>query len=83
MGFESFENLAALRMVKASLSTKLSTLSADPMIDGALKVLTNYSGISSLTLSFIQFGALPVDCLATTDAFERPIIALFLSYRCK
>lgn len=43
MGFESFENQAALRMVKASLSTKLSTLSADPVIDGALTVLTDYA----------------------------------------
>jgi hypothetical protein len=58
MGFESFENRAASRMVKASLSTKLSTLSADPMIDGALKVLTNYAGTllkeeSTLSLSYL------------------------------
>jgi hypothetical protein len=31
----------------------------------------------------MQFGVLPVDCLATIDAFEMPIVAPFLSYRCK
>jgi hypothetical protein len=58
MGFESFENRAALRMVKASLSTKLSTLSADQMIDGALKVLTDYAGTllqEESALSFVIF----------------------------
>jgi len=58
MGFESFESRAALRMVKASLSTKLLTLSADPMIDGALRALTDYAGTllkeeSTLSLSYI------------------------------
>jgi len=58
MGFESFESRAALRMVKASLSTKLLTISADPMIDGALRALTDYAGTllkeeSTLSLSYI------------------------------
>ena len=58
MGFESFETRAASRMVKASLSTKLLTLSADPMIEGALKALTDYAGTllkeeSTLSLSYV------------------------------
>jgi hypothetical protein len=45
-------------MVKASLSTKLST--ADPVIDGALTVLTDYAGTllmeeSTQTLSYLCY----------------------------
>lgn len=45
-------------MVKASLSTKLSTLSADPMIHGALKVVTDYAGTSLKERSMLSLAYL-------------------------
>jgi hypothetical protein len=57
-GFESCENKIKKRIVEGSLRTKMVLRSADPMIDDALKHITDYAGTllkeeSTLSLAYV------------------------------
>lgn len=43
-GFASVEKRTATKMIQASITTKLSTLTEDPMINDAVQLLTSYAG---------------------------------------